>query len=144
MAPACVLASRWLWLKPKKPTTLCSLLDEVDKYNTVIQAIHINDQLEAVGTTEMSLSDRTKVVEALKLTKEDLVQVLKSEKILRENRSFIAGNLELFATNLRAIRALQVSDRASEYRCLLNEALQIAVSVQEEMRRLQNQHSSEK
>lgn len=144
MVPVCVIAVRWLWLKYKSPIALCSLLDEVDKYNTVIQAIHINDQLEAVGTPEMSVTDRKKVIEALRLTREDLVRALRSEKILRENQSFIAGNPELFATNLRAVQALQVSDRASEYGRLLNEALQIAVGVQEEMRKLQNQRSSEK
>lgn len=139
IVPAGVITGRWLWLKHKSPATLCGLLDEVDKYNTVIQAIHINDQLEAVGTTETSLNDRKKVIEALKLTREDLVRALKSEKILRENRSFIAGNPDLFATNLGAVQALQVSNQASEYGRLLNEALQIAIGVQAEMRKLQDQ-----
>lgn len=142
--PGCVITSRWLWLKYKSPKTLCTLLDEVDKYNSVIQAIHLSDQLEAIGTTKMSLGDRSKLVEALKLTKEDLVRALQSEKVLRENRSLIAGNPELVATNLTTVQALQVSDRASEYGHLLNEALQIAVDVQAEMRRLQNQHPNKK
>jgi hypothetical protein len=40
------------------------------------------------------------------------------------------------------VRALQVSQEASEYGQLLNEALQIGVSVQEEMRKLQGQRSN--
>ena len=139
VVPIAVIACRWFWLQVKSPASLSGLLDEVDRYNAVIKAIHINDRLEAAGTTEMSLGDREKVIEALRLTRDDLVRALSSERILRENKSFIAGNPELFATNLRAVQALQVSERASEYGRLLNEALQISVGVQEEMRKLQSQ-----
>ena len=139
VVPIAVIACRWFWLQLKSPASLSGLLDEVDRYNAVIKAIHINDQLEAAGTTEMRLSDREKVIEALRLTRDDLVRALRGERIFRENKSFIAGNPELFATNLRALQALQVSERASEYGRLLNEALQISVGVQEEMRKLQRQ-----
>jgi hypothetical protein len=138
VVPITVVAARWLWLKRNIPGALCCLLDEVERYNAVIKAIHINDQLEAVGTTEVSLSDRQKVIEALTLTREDLVKAIRAERILRENQSFLVNNPELLATNLRTLQTLQVNDRASEYGRLLNEALQIAAGVQEEMTKLQN------
>ena len=137
VVPIVIVAVRWFWLKGNSPMTLCSLLDEVDRYNAVIKAIHINDQLEAAGTTKI-LSERHKVIEALTLVKEDLVTALRAEKILRENRTFLISNPELLATNLRTVQTLQVNDRASEYGRLLNEALQIATGVQEEMAKLQN------
>jgi hypothetical protein len=137
VVPIVIVGVRWFWLKRNSPMTLCSLLDEVDRYNAVIKAIHINDQLEAAGTTKI-LSERHKVVEALTLVKEDLVRALRAEKILRENRTFLISNPELLATNLRTVQTLQVNDRASEYGRLLNEALQIATGVQEEMAKLQN------
>ncbi len=140
LVPIVAIAVRWFWLKRSSPDALCSLLDEVDRYNAVIRAIHINDQLEAAGTKEIGLSDRQKVIEALTLTKEDLVKALKAERVLRENQSFLVGNPELLATNLRTLQTLQVNDRASEYGRLLNEALQIAAGVQEEMAKLQNKH----
>jgi hypothetical protein len=153
--PIAIVATRWFWLQGNSPTALCCLLDEVDRYNAVIKAIHINDQLEAAGTRETSLSDRVseaeplgsallpkadrqKVIQALTLTKEDLVRALRAERVLRENQSFLVGNPELLATNLRTLQTLQVNDRASEYGRLLNEALEIAVGVQEEMTKLQN------
>ena len=136
--PLVVVGTRWFWLKRNSPAALCCLLDEVDRYNAVIKAIHINDQLEATGTTEISLSDRQKVIEALTLTKEDLVRALRAERVLRENQSFLVSNPELLATNLRTLQTLQINDRASEYGRLLNEALQIAAGVQEEMTKLQN------
>jgi hypothetical protein len=104
----------------------------------VIKAIDINDQLEAAGTREGSLSDRQKVIEALTLTREDLVRAIGAERVLRENHSFLVSNPELLVTNLRTLQTLQVYDRASEYGRLLNEALQIATEVQQEMTKLQN------
>lgn len=145
--PISIVAVRWFWLQRNSPAALCGLLDEVDRYNAVIKAIHINDQLEAAETRETSLSesfallpkaDRQKVIEALTLTKEDLVRALRAERVLRENQSFLVGNPELLATNLRTLQTLQVNDRASEYGRLLNEALQIATGVQEEMTKLHN------
>ena len=138
LVPVIVIVARWFWLQRNSPAALCCLLDEVDRYNAVIKAIHINDQLEAAGTTEMSLSDRQKVIEALTLTREDLLKALRAERILRDNKNFLVGNPELLATNLRTLQTLQVHDRASEYGRLLNEALQIATGVQEEMAKLQN------
>lgn len=125
----------------KDNVSLVKLLDDIERYNDVIKGIYINDQIEEAGNPEVGIEDREKVVEALHLTKTDLVRAVKTEKILRENKNFIARNPELFANNLTALTALQVSDRASEHGRLLNEALQIAVSAQEEMRKLKQQHS---
>ncbi|MDV2992929.1 MAG: hypothetical protein N4J56_002583 [Chroococcidiopsis sp. SAG 2025] len=125
----------------KDNVSLVKLLDDIDRYNDVIKSIYINDQIEEAGNPEVGIKDREKVVEALQLTRIDLVRALKTEKILRENKRFIARNPELFANNLTALTALQVSDRASEHGRLLNEALQIAVSAQAEMRKLKQQHS---
>ncbi|HEY9597014.1 MAG TPA: hypothetical protein V6D33_05040 [Cyanophyceae cyanobacterium] len=138
IVPIAIMTVRWFWLQYNSPATLCGLLDEVDRYNAVIRAIHINDQLEATGTRDGSLSDRQKVMEALALIKEDLVKAIRAERILRENQSFLTSNPELLATNLRTLQTLQVNDRASEYGRLLNEALQIAAGVQDEMTKLQN------
>jgi hypothetical protein len=116
------------------------LLMEVDRYNSVIKAIDINDQIEAAGNLGVTIKERNKVIEALKLARADLVRALKTERILRENKKFIISNTELFANNLAALTAMQVNEQASEHGKLLNEALQIALEVQHEMGRLQNQH----
>jgi hypothetical protein len=138
VVPIVILTTRWFWLKRNSFPALCALLDEVERYHTVIKAIHINDQLQAAGTTKMSVCDRQNIIEALTLTKEDLIRALRAERILRENQSFLVGNPELLATNLKILQTLQVNDQASEYGRLLNEALQIAAGVQEEMKKLQN------
>lgn len=115
------------------------LLRDVDRYNSVIKAIDINDQIEDAGNPGVVIQERAKVIAALKLTKNDLVRALKTERILRENKSFILSNAELFTNNLATLTAMQVTEEATEHGRLLNEALQIALDVQLEMKRLQTQ-----
>lgn len=138
IVPILVAAGRWFLSQKNRSKLLVNLLDELDKYHAVLNAIHINDQLEAAGTAGTSLSDRAKVIEGLQLTRDDLVRAFKTERILRENKQLISTNPELFANNLRTLQAMQLSsNQASEYGRLLNDALQIAVEVQAEMRKLQ-------
>ncbi|MGL5062448.1 MAG: hypothetical protein ACRC62_20920 [Microcoleus sp.] len=118
-----------------------ALFDDVDRYNAIIKAIEINDRIEDAGNREVKIADRAKVIQALQLIRGDLVRALKTERILRENRKFVATNTELFATNLTALNGLQISDRASERGRLLNEALKLAVAVQAEMKKLQDRHA---
>ena len=120
---------------------LINLLDDVDRYNGIIKTIEINDKIEDAGNSGVKIVDRTKVIQALQLIRDDLVRALKTERIFRENKKFVATNSELFANNLIALSGLQISDKASEQGRLLNEALQLAVGVQAEMKKLQNRDS---
>ncbi|MEH2054866.1 MAG: hypothetical protein V7K97_01530 [Nostoc sp.] len=131
--------SRSKIVKNNMTSSLRILLNEVNRYNTVIRVIDINDQIEEAGNPEVVIEERDGVIEALKLTKADLVRALKTEKILRENKSFILSNTELFVNNLATLTAMQVTEQATEHGRLLNEALQIALDVQHEMKRLQTQ-----
>ncbi|MEH2119558.1 hypothetical protein [Nostoc sp.] len=126
-------------VKLNMTNSLQILLNDVQRYNTVIKAIDINDQIEEAGNPEVLIKERENVLAALKLTKADLVRALKTERILRENKSFILSNTELFVNNLATLTAMQVNEQATEHGRLLNEALQIALDVQHEMKRLQTQ-----
>ncbi|AVH67091.1 MULTISPECIES: hypothetical protein [unclassified Nostoc] len=131
--------SRSKIVKFNMTSSLRILLNDVERYNTVIRAIDINDQIEEAGNPEVLIKERESVLAALKLTKADLVRALKTERILRENKSFILSNTELFVNNLATLTAMQVNEQATEHGRLLNEALQIALDVQDEMKRLQTQ-----
>jgi hypothetical protein len=124
---------KWKWFRKRQK----NLFDEVDRYNAVVKAIEISDRLEAAGNKGASLKGREKAIAALKQTRDSLICALKTERILRENKKFIAGTTELFDNNLTTLQALQVNEEASEHRRLLGEALQIAVGVQEEMKKLE-------
>ncbi|MEA5506659.1 hypothetical protein VB735_26875 [Halotia wernerae UHCC 0503] len=126
-------------LKNNMTSSLQILLHDVERYNAVIKAIDINDQIEEAGNAGVSIKERERVIEALELTKTDLMRALKTERILRENKNFILRNTELFDNNLATLTAMQVTEQATEHGRLLNEALQIALDVQYEMKRLQNQ-----
>ncbi|BBD69079.1 hypothetical protein NIES4072_35910 [Nostoc commune NIES-4072] len=131
--------SRSKIVKYHMTNSLQILLNDVERYNTVIRAIDINDQIEEAGNPEVLIKERESVIEALKLTKSDLIRALKTERILRENKNFILSNTELFVNNLATLTAMQVNEQATEHGRLLNEALQIALDVQHEMKRLQTQ-----
>lgn len=120
-----------------------NLIDDVERFNNTIKGIDINDQIEAAGNPGVRLQDRERVIQALKLTREDIIRALKTEKVLRENEQFIKINPELFANNLTTLAALQVDEQASEYGRYLNEAFQIGLSIQDEMKKLQKQHITE-
>lgn len=126
-------------LKANMTHSLQILLNDVDRYNAIIKAIDINDQIEEAGNPGVSIRERQRVIEALKLTRNDLVRALKTEKVLRENKNFIISNSDFFANNLATLTAMQVTEQATEHGRLLNEALQIALDVQHEMKRLQSQ-----
>ncbi|MBE9040846.1 hypothetical protein IQ235_08645 [Oscillatoriales cyanobacterium LEGE 11467] len=116
---------------------LRNILDKVYSYIKLIRAIDINDQLEAAGNPTLNLSDRHQVIEAISSAQEDLLRALKTERILRDNKEFIANNPHMFVSNLTALPTLQVSEQASEYGRLLDETLQIAVGVRQEINKLQ-------
>lgn len=119
---------------------LVQLLEDVGRYHNAIAAVAIGDQLAAANPPAVALEDRSQIVSALQLTREDLVRALKTEQILRKHQQFLEQNAELFADNLTGLAALQVNDLASDRGRLLNEALQIAVSVRSQMRKLQEWH----
>lgn len=141
LVPSVVAVGRWLWRKKTCPKRLKNLLDDVDKYHAVIEVIDSNDSVDA-ERAELNSNNRILLIEALQLTREDLVKALKAERSLRNNNSSIAP--ELFNNNLQELTAMQASNQASEYGQILNEVLQINISIQQEMRRLQGKRSNKK
>lgn len=135
------IAARFFWLKnnTRKAESLLGILADVEKYNDLIEVIHLNDRLEDVGNPEVEIINRKQVITALRHTRENLVRALKTERIFRENQPVIARNPDLFAHNLTSVEAMQMSDRATERGRLLNEALQIALNAQAEMRKLKQE-----
>ena len=140
IVPIAVVGGRWLWRRLTLPKTLKTLLNEVDKYHRIIKSIDINDELAISGKTEISTYDREKVVSAVQLVREDLVQALKTERILRDNKKLLANNQDLFVNNVKTLHAMsrQISSEVGEYAQLLNQSLQIALDVQAEVRKLQS------
>lgn len=135
-----LLWNLYMWQKGKSMKVLAHLLDEVDKHNEIIAAVDVIDELGAVKNSTISLVDRGEVLAALTATRESLVCALMTEKILRKHQRFIARRHELFSnieTNLAALQSLQVNNQANEYGQLLNEALEIGMSVHQEIKKFE-------
>lgn len=131
----------YMWLKAKPLAALANLVDEVEKYNEVIKAVDIIDKLTAVGNLPVNLINREDAIKALNVTRDSLICALRTERILRENQEFIGRRYELFVNienNLTALMSFDVNNQASEYGRLLNEALEIGMSVHKEVRKLQD------
>jgi hypothetical protein len=135
-----LILNLYLWKRSQKFQTFLILLDEIHNYNQVVRSLDILDKIEAAGG-EIQLSDRQEVIEALSLTRESLLGSLRTDRILRENQDLIDRRYELFAkieNNLATLNHLKISDEATEYGQLLNQALKIGVSVDREIRRIQH------
>ena len=94
------------FLNRNMTNSLRILLNDVERYNSVIKAIDINDQIEDVGNLGVGIQEREKVLEALELTRNDLIRALKTERILRENKHFIITNSNLFTNNLATLASM--------------------------------------
>ncbi|MEH2269967.1 MAG: hypothetical protein V7K68_16265, partial [Nostoc sp.] len=70
--------SRSKIVKNNMTKSLQILLNEVNRYNTVIRVIDINDQIEEAGNPEVLIKELEGVIEALQLTKSDFVRALKT------------------------------------------------------------------
>jgi len=126
----------WVWWQVKPLSVLVRLLDDVDKYNRVIRAIEIRDRLASSGNLPSQGVSRGEVIKTLELTRESLICGLSSERILREHQG---RGYELFSdleNNLSALMAVDGSNPANEYGQLLNDALEIGMSVHQEVRKL--------
>lgn len=135
---AVLLLGRSLAQRSRTSKTLTKLLDAVDQYHALVVAVDVNDQLAVSGNLDNSLEYREQVITALQLLREDLVQALKTERLLRDNKKLLANQQELFVNHLTNIQAIKENTQASEYGQIINQAWQIALDVQAQLRKLQS------
>jgi len=115
------------------PPVILRLFMEVDKCNKTIRDIDVFDQLQDAGNP-IKLESRESVVAALRMTRNDIVRALKTERILREHPDFHPDHFDI---DLNAFEAIQINNRAKEYGRIFDTTLQIAIDVQKAMSELQ-------
>ncbi len=109
------------------------LLDEIERYHDVLDAVAILEQLQSVQDRPPQPASR---LETLQLTRDCLVAGLKTERILRGHlgrRSQKEAGLLQLEHNLTTLQALALQEQADDYSTLLAQALQIGQSVREEL-----------
>lgn len=117
---------------PLASVALRHLILEADKFNNTANNVVVLDKLKAVGNP-VQFSDREKVIDALQLTREDIIRAIKTERILRENPNF---RPEQFSNNIAALKAMQIRDKANNYGKYFDETMQVAISIQNELKSL--------
>lgn len=131
----------YLWQRSKQLKSLAILSEKVEQYNRVIEAIELVDKLEASQITNTEqINNRKELLEALKLTKEGLLNALRVENIIRKHRSLINTRYELFnnlEANLTALMTFDPHGQVSEYGKFLDDTLQIGLTVHREIKNLQ-------
>jgi hypothetical protein len=113
--------------------TFIHLLDEIDRYREVLEAVVVLEQLQSIrASNPLPPSDR---FDTLQITRDCLVAGLKTERILREfgRRSQTEAGLAQLEHSLYTLEALSLQDQADDYSTLLSQALQIAQAVRTEL-----------
>jgi hypothetical protein len=116
-------------LKPLKRLLL--LLDEVDRFNQMIETLTIFEQLG-----KNSAHDQRSLFSALELTRDNLNTAMATEKLWRENHRLLDQQTNFLAhleSNVVVLKNLEMQQQAQDYQQVIHEALTINLAVQREM-----------
>ena len=112
---------------------LFQLMDDTDRYNRLVLALSVRDQLLVASAQKTSHADRAEVVRALTGTRERILTALRIDRVLRENSDIldaVDGSTALDAPGFEAMRVEQIG---AEYQTLLNDTLAVARAVEESL-----------
>ena len=136
----------YLWLRAKNLKSLTIILDKINQYNQLINNLQIITQINHLNYTDFSNSKNeleisSEIKTALGLTKVSLIKSIEIEKIINLTQQITSDHYQLFANledNLIQFLSLPNNHDYSEYQQLLIEAIQIGLSVHQEVRKIQN------
>lgn len=129
----------YVWFKIKPLAVLIKIVEEINKYNQIIDTVSVVDKFVEAGNYQLNLSNRKETIEGLELTRENLICAVKTERIIRENQNLMDKKYELFLTienNFSALTNNHLNEQISEYTRLLDTALEINTSIHKEMLKL--------
>jgi hypothetical protein len=131
----------WMLYRWRSLQGLMHLLDEVDRFHGVLQAVQLLHQLQP---TQIPPSAQ-ELEEYLQATRDCLVAGLKTERILREQGRLLSRLEDGFIQldhYLTTLQTLELQEQAHDYANLLHQTLAIGQSVRAELNQMrQNQQS---
>jgi hypothetical protein len=131
----------YLWLKAKRLKVFAILLEKVKQYNDLINNLKLVTELNSLNSDRMN-SEQQEIVElktALSLTKNSLIKSIELEKVINRdrhianNRYQLLANLESGLVNLNLLS----QNNSHDYQQLLSEAIELGLSVHQEIRKTQ-------
>lgn len=128
-----------VYLNSKPLIYLLNLLNELDNYERIVTVFYRMDRLITDGYMEQDPENRHQMIEALKITKNSFIHALKAERLVREyNQIKLPDDLfDQLDRNLSDLIDFDVQAQDSHYGRLINETLEIGISVHRELRKLQ-------
>ncbi|MBE9142319.1 hypothetical protein [Planktothrix mougeotii] len=130
-----------LWNTLTRPQFV-KLCHQVERYNAIVKALKIYDQLDAIAHPPGKLNNREAIIAALNLIRTELIKGLKIERTLKNYQKFIQQHSELFDPNFTALTVLQTEKPTTEQGRLLYQAFEIASDVHQQLKQLQEQQIS--
>lgn len=110
--------------------SLIAISIEVDRYNKIIQALTLCDQLENIGNPTAKVVDRPEIINALTLIREELVRTLNTERMIRNHHSLVKQSANLFPCDLSSLTIPQWQYSNNPKSEILREAWDIIISVE--------------
>ncbi len=138
-----ILIWNWyLWRKAKQYKILALSIAKVKKYNKLMQNLVALDEIRTVSNRDRDsnyIQNRQAIIEALQITKNSLLDALQIEKIIVNRQNVNSDRSELFAeleNHLVALMSFESNLETNEYDRLINEVLEIGISVHRSLRKL--------
>jgi len=128
-----------VYLNCKPLIYLLNLLNELDNYDRIVTIFYRMDRLMTEGYMEQDPENQNQMIQALKITKDSFIHALKAERLVREYHQIKLPD-DLFNQldrNLSDLIDFDVQGQDSNYGRLINETLEIGISVHRELRKLQ-------
>ncbi len=115
---------------------LLPLTQEVEKFNRLVRAADVKDQLGSATGKNVGSEERSQAIETLSQLRSQIENALKVERVLRENQDVVTAQVERFEGATVGNYAQLMTDQAVEYRQVLDEALKLGDRVRVELKTL--------
>ena len=131
----------FLWQRAKKLKSLALILNKIEGYNSLIQNLQLITKFHNISTaaTPNSSQSASEITTALKLTKDSLLKSLEIENFILENQQLKLQDRYRLFNNLEddLVRFMSLPNEQNETECqqLLVEAIQLGLSVHQEVRK---------
>ena len=131
----------FLWQHAKKFKNIAIVLNKIEDYNRSIQNLQLITKLNTLSTVDCKNKHQSasEITTALKLTKDSLLKSLEIENFILENQQLKLQERYQLLNNLEddLVRFMSLPNEQSniEYQQLLTEAIQLGLSVHQEMRK---------
>ncbi|WP_036485612.1 hypothetical protein [Myxosarcina sp. GI1] len=142
-----LLFNYYLWRLAKQLKVFAILLDKVERYNHLIDSLKLLSEIESVKYNDerdalaANLQSRAELTTALNLTKNSLIKSIELEKVISRDRQFGNDPYQMLANlenNLINLLSFPQTNSSNEYQQLLTEAVEIGLSVHQEIRKTQS------